>query len=105
MTSIRDLSDIDLHTFLNETLSYCSAIVKANLFDGDDGTEYSMHAIDIMYQVSSTMGMEFDFEAVRNLLDKWFTADLDDDHHPQMNWSYLAIPPVWDEYIVNKDDE
>jgi len=102
--SIRDLSDFELHEFLNETLKYCSGIVASNLFNGDDGTEYCLHSIDIMAKVAGTFGF-FDYESTRDLLDKWFTASLDDDEHPQMNWSYLAIPPVWDEYIVNKDDE
>jgi hypothetical protein len=64
-----------------------------------------MHSIDIMAQLANTLGLEFDFDAVRDLLDKWFTAELDSDDHPNMNWSYLAIPPVWDDYIVNKDEE
>ena len=103
--SVLTLTHEELHDLVNETLSYCSGIVSDNLFNGDDGLEYSVHAIDIMRQLSEVIYPNFEIEAARELLNKWFTADLDDDHHPQMNWSYLAIPPVWDDYIVNKDDE
>jgi hypothetical protein len=105
MPSILDLSDAETQDFVNESLSYCAGIVTSNLFNGDDGTEYSMHSIDIMYKLSETIGMSFDWAAARNLLNTWFTAELDSDDHPEMNWSYLAIPAVWDEYIVNRDAE
>lgn len=105
MISILNLSDVETQDFVNESLSYCAGIVASNLFNGDDGTEYSMHSIDIMYKLSETLGMDFDWAAVRELLNTWFTADVDSDDYPKMNWSYLAIPPVWDEYIVNQEDE
>lgn len=104
MKSVNDLSDRELHDLCNETLLYCSNVVKANLFDGDDGSEYTTHAIDIMYQLSSVFGIVFDYPHTRELLNKWFTSPLESDDHPNTNWSYLAIPPVWDEYIQNKDE-
>lgn len=105
MDSILNLNDRELHTFINDSLDYCAGVVKDNLFNGDDGLEYSAHAIDIMHKLSEAIYPDFRIGAARELLNKWFTADLDSDDHPQMNWSYLAIPPVWDDYIVNKDDE
>lgn len=103
--SVLTLTETELHDLINQTLDYCAGVVKDNLFNGDDGLEYSVHAIDIMRQISEVVYPDFTFEPARELLNKWFTADLDSDDHPNMNWSYLAIPPVWDEYIVNKDDE
>ena len=104
MDSILNLTDDEMHDFLNETLDYCAGIVKDNLFNGDDGSEYSTHAIDIMHRIADVFGIVFDYTVVRELLNTWFTAELDSDDHPQMNWSYLAIPPMWDDYIVNKDE-
>jgi hypothetical protein len=103
--SILNLTDDELHDFVNETLKYCSGVVHDNLFNGDDGLEYSVHAIDIMHAISEVVYPDFNIGATRALFHKWFAAELDSDDHPQMNWSYLAIPPVWDEYIVNKDEE
>lgn len=103
--SVLTLTETELHDLVNESLKYCAGVVADNLFNGDDGLEYSVHAIDIMRQISEAVYPEFTFEPARALLNKWFTAELFDDDHPNTNWSYLAIPPVWDDYIVNKDDE
>ena len=103
--SVLTLTHDELHDLVNESLKYCAGIVTDNLFNGDDGLEYSAHAIDIMHQLSDAIYPDFSIEAARTLLNKWFTAELDSDDHPQMNWSYLAIPPMWDDYIVNKDEE
>jgi hypothetical protein len=98
-------SDNETYEVINETLKYCSGVVASNLFHGDDGTEYSAHAIEIMAKVSAAYYPDYNLANVRILLNRWFAAELDSDDHPQMNWSYLAIPPVWDDHIVNKDDE
>jgi hypothetical protein len=102
---IMQMGNEELHQFINDTIEYCAGVVKDNLFQGDDGSEYTTHAIDIMHQIAEVYAFEFDAQAARELFNKWFTAELDSDDHPNMNWSYLAIPPVWDDYIVNKDEE
>ena len=99
--NVNELSDEQLNELRTTTIQHAAKVIIDNASSrGNDGGDYLHGAIDILNDVTA-YDDEDNNEQLRRYFNLLFTADLDSNYHPYNRYASDAIPPVWDEYIVN----
>jgi hypothetical protein len=107
MKNVLTLPDDEMIDLVHETLRHAAQTIIDNLEGADDSRDYRDAASDLIHELTHVIageaGDDETSSPVRHWFNTMFLADTDSEDHPYMKFASDAVPPVWDEFIVNED--